>query len=457
MKDSRLSSKQLLNYGFPAFGISIMLVAQTVYLPIFYTDTLLLGARLLGFAFLTGKIWDAVTDPLVGYLSDRTRSRWGRRRPYFLLSSFPLAVIFFFIWSPQASSNTGLFVHLLILYLIFYTFWTVFSVPYISLGAELSPDYHDRTRLFGARQILGLAGAVIGTVLFDFIRFTDDLRKGYSLLAGAVGLFTMTLILIMFRGIRENPDFQTREPISFFAGLKTTFRNRAFLILLIVFLLLMVGGSFLYPLTPYIAKYVVGLPKLVRYVVLCYIGGAAVSVYLWVTMARRIGKNKTLTISMLIASVAYFLAVTYHQGTWLRWLILATVAGTGFGCALTIAPSIAADVIDSDELETGRRREGGFFGVWTFVEKSIVGLAVPIGLIGLHLFGYEPNVEQTPRVILGMKLLYCILPGTCHVAAALIFQKFPITPEVHARIRDELDRRNAARKSEPPEKANWKL
>jgi len=333
---------------------------------------------------------------------------------------------------------------------VLYTFWTIFAIPYISLGAEISMNYHERTRLFGVRQILGLVGAVVGTLLFDFVRFVDDIRQGYSLIAGAAGLLTMILILIMFRGVRENPDFQTREPLRFFEGLKVTFRNRAFLILLIVFLLLLAGGSFLYPLTPYIAKYVVGDPTLVRYVVLCYIGGAASSVYLWVRLARKIGKNKTLTISMLVAAAAFLLAFTYHQGTWLRWLILAAISGTGFGCALTVLPSIAADVIDSDELETGRRREGAFFGVWTFVEKCAVGLAVFIGISGLHVIGYVPNVEQTPSVILGMKLLYCILPGICHVAAAIIFQKFPITAEVHARIRAELDRRNAGRKSEPP-------
>ena len=230
MSEDRLSNKQLLNYGLPAFGLSTMLVALTVYLPIFYTDTLLLGTHLLSLVFLVGRFWDAVTDPIMGHISDKTRSRWGRRRPYFLLSALPLAVTFFLIWSPAASlSPTGLFLHLLILYLILYTFWTIFAIPYISLGAEMSMNYHERTRLFGARQIFGLAGAVVGTILFDFIRFADDIRKGYSLIAGAVGLFTMLLILIIFRGVRENPDSQTREPLRFFEGLKVTFKNRAFL------------------------------------------------------------------------------------------------------------------------------------------------------------------------------------------------------------------------------------
>ncbi|UCD86067.1 MAG: MFS transporter [Deltaproteobacteria bacterium] len=451
MNNHRLSARQLINYGFPAFGMSIMLVAQTVYLPIYYTDTLMLGAHLLSIVFLVGRFWDAITDPVMGHISDRTRTRWGRRRPYFLLSSLPLAVAFFLIWSPRASSPLGLFLHLLIMYLILYTFWTIFAIPYISLGAELSPDYHERTRLFGARQIFGLVGAIIGTLLFDFVRFIDDTKTGYSLMAGSTGLLTMILILIMFKGVRENPEFQSRESIGFFAGLKITFRNRAFLILLIVFLLLLAGGSFLYPLTPYIAKYVVRDPKLVRYVVLCYIVGAALSVALWVRLARKIGKNNTLTISMLVAATAFLLAFTYHEGTWLRWLILAMIAGTGLGCSLTVVPSIAADVIDSDELETGRRREGAFFGVWTFVEKCAVGLAVFIGISGLHLIGYEPNVEQTSSVILGMKLLYCILPGICHVAAALIFRKFPITPEVHAKIRAELDSRKTSSNSESTE------
>ena len=119
------------------------------------------------------------------------------------------------------------------------------------------------------------------------------------------------------------------------------------------------------------------------------------------------------------------------------------VFGAASGCSMTLGPAISADVIDSDELETGMRREGAFVGVWSFLDKAAVGLAVFIGMQGLHRIGYVPNEAQTPEVIAGMKYLYCLLPAALHLVALLIFQKFPITAEVHAQIRAQLDARAA--------------
>ena len=119
------------------------------------------------------------------------------------------------------------------------------------------------------------------------------------------------------------------------------------------------------------------------------------------------------------------------------------VVGAGNGCTMTLGPAVSADVIDSDELETGRRREGAFVGVWSFVDKAAVGLAVFLGLQGLDAIGYEPNVEQNADVIGGMKFLYCLLPAIFHLAALLILQRFPITPEVYAGIRARLDARKS--------------
>ncbi len=447
MNDDRLTAAEIMSYAAPMFGMGIIMVGMTAFLPNFYTDVLFVGAGLLSVVFLVGRIWDAVTDPVMGYISDRTKTRWGRRRPYFLLSAPPLALIFYLIWSPIPSlSPKGLFVQLLVLYLMLYAFWTIFFIPYSALGAELSMDYHERTRIFGARQVSGFIGAVVGTIAFAyFSQHAGDDISTYSLLAGVCGLLTMFLILISFRGTRENPEFQRREPIPFFEGVGITFRNRAFVIILIVWVLTITGSSFLAPLTIYMAKYVIGKPQVVSGVILSYIGGAAASIYLWVKLAKRIGKNKTWTIGMSVAAVAFFLSITYHEGTWVRWLILAVIAGTGYGCATSIGPSLTADVIDSDELKTGRRREGAFFGLLTFAEKSAIGLALFIGMGGLELIGYVPNVPQTESVIWGMKFLYCLLPGVCYVAAILVFQLFPITPEIHAQIRAELDKRGAER------------
>jgi GPH family glycoside/pentoside/hexuronide:cation symporter len=445
VNDDRLSTGQILSYALPAFGMSMILISVAIYLPIFYTDDLGVTAGMLSWVFLIGRVWDAVTDPLMGHLSDATRSRWGRRRPYFLVAALPIWLVFYLIWSPSPSLSTdGTFLHLLICYLALYTFWTVFSVPYASLGMELTPAYHERTRLFGGRQGFFIAGTAAGFLAPRiFETAMDDKLAGYSQMALFFGGLTVVLILITFLRVRERPRSAASQVYPFFKGLKVTFRNRAFVVLLLVYMAAVVGGGFIAPLTLYIAKYVIVAEWVVPYVMLAYLAGMLFSIPIWLRLSKRVGKNRTWTIAMVVGTFGYATSYSYHEGTWVLWIILAVVVGAASGCSMTLGPAISADVIDSDELETGMRREGAFVGVWSFLDKAAVGLAVFIGMQGLHRIGYVPNVEQTPEVIAGMKFLYCLLPAALHLVALLIFQKFPITPEVHAQIRAQLDARNA--------------
>jgi GPH family glycoside/pentoside/hexuronide:cation symporter len=262
---------------------------------------------------------------------------------------------------------------------------------------------------------------------------------------GAIfGGLTVLLILIAFTNVKERPGLARTESFPFFQGLRVTFRNRAFVVLVLVYLFSLVGASFIAPLSLYMAKYVIKAEWVMQYVMLAWLAGSLGFIPLWLHLSRRIGKNRTWSIALIVAAVGYALSYTYHEGTWMRWIALAVVVGAAQGCTMTLGPAISADVIDSDELETGKRREGAFVGIWSFVDKAAIGLAVFVGLQGLDAIGYRPNVEQNANVIEGMKFLYCLLPAICHLVAVLIFQRFPITPEIHAQIRAELDARAAA-------------
>lgn len=441
----KLGRGEILSYSLPALGTSMILVSVALYLPNFYTDELGVSAGLLSWVFLLGRVWDAVTDPLMGYASDRTHSRWGRRRPYFLLSALPLWAAFYLIWAPSSSlSPTGTFLHLLICYLALYTFWTVFSIPYLSLGMELTSDYHERTRVFGVRQAFYVAGTALGMLAPGF--FASGMggkQAGYSLMGAIFGGLMVVLIGIAFLRIRERTTPSELHGFPFFEGLRVTFRNRAFRVLLFVYLFSVVGGSFIAPLSLFMAKYVIQAEWVMKYVMLAYLVGSLGSIPVWLRLSRLYGKKRTWTWALLLATAGYAASYSYHEGTWIRWIVLAVVVGAGNGCTMTLGPAVSADVIDSDELETGRRREGAFVGVWSFVDKAAVGLAVFLGLQGLDAIGYEPNVEQNADVIGGMKFLYCLLPAIFHLAALLILQRFPITPEVYAGIRARLDARKS--------------
>jgi GPH family glycoside/pentoside/hexuronide:cation symporter len=437
----KLSAREIVSYGLPRSGAAMMFIMVSVYLSKFYTDTLLLAPAFVAWTFLIGRLWDGVTDPIMGYVSDATKSRMGRRRPYFLVSAIPVGISFYYLWSPPDTlEDWGLFIYLTAAYLCMYTFWTIFSIPHNSLGAELTMDYHERSVLTGVREGLGVVGALVGSLAPTIfaLKFGGKIR-GYSLLAGMISVFTAVFILVCFFSVRENPEFQKREPIAMKEGLKALLRNRPFRTLVIAFVFALVGNAFIPILTLYIGDYVIRMPKIVPVIIVTYILAAAASIVFWTRLSRRIGKKESWSRALMFSSVVFLLHLYYHEGTWLAWIILGSLAGFGYGCTVSLGPSMMADVIDLDELETGRRREGAHFGVWSFIDKGAVGLAVFIGMYALDLMGYVPNQEQTPKVYWTLKCLFSVLPAVCFAITCYLLRAYPIDQKEHNRIRAEIE------------------
>ncbi|MCP4752442.1 MAG: MFS transporter [Proteobacteria bacterium] len=454
LANGRLSMGQILSYSLPTFSMYMILMTVSIYLPNFYTDELGVTAGMLSWVFLFGRVWDAVTDPAMGHISDRTRTRWGRRRPYFLVSILPIWLLFYLIWSPNPSLSTnGVFVHLLICYILLFTFWTVCNIPYYSLGMELTTDYHERSRLFGVRQGFAIVGIVAGTMApVLFAKLAGSKVVGYSWMGAAVGGICVVLVLFMFFRVQERPEAAENPTYPFIKGLGVTFRNRAFVILMLVYLTTLIGQSFIPPLALYMTKYVIKEEWVTQLGILVYMGSSILSIPCWLYLSRRIGKKNAWTVSLLVGAVGFALVYTVHEGTWLRWVLCTIPTGAAWGCTMVLGPSIQADVIDSDELETGTRREGAFIGVWSFIDKAAIGLAIFAGLQGLELIGYVPNVEQPGIVIMGITVLYSLLPAVLNIIAVVVLQMFPITQEVHAGIRAQLDARKSgttSRNSQP--------
>jgi Na+/melibiose symporter-like transporter len=295
------------------------------------------------------------------------------------------------------------------------------------------------------RQLFTVIGVAAGMLApFAFAEAMGSKEIGYPAMAATLGGFGVVLILITVVRVRERSRHETVESLPFVAGLRATLANRPFRILLVVYLASHVGGSFIAPLSLFIAKYVIKVEWAMQPVMLAYLAGSVASIPVWLRVSKLHGKNRAWTLGMLLGTLGYAASYSYHEGTWIRWMILAVVVGAASGCTMTLGPSIAADAIDSDELETSRRREGLFMGVWSLVDKAAIGLAVFIGMQGLETIGYVPNQEQTEPVIAGMKFLYCLLPAILNAVALITFQRFPITREVHEQIREHLQARRDA-------------
>ena len=431
----------VFGYALPRFGAAIIFLSVVIYLPKFCTDTLMLAPALIGWMFLLGRVWDGITDPAMGVISDRTRLKMGRRRPYFLLSAIPIGICYYLLWTPPVGLADGsLFLYLTFFYLATYTFFTMFSIPYESLVAELSTDYNERTVLTGVREGLGLLGALVATLAPPVVnRFLLDERLSYSYVAAVTGVVTAVLILICFFKVKENPNYQRQISTTGLEGFWLIFKNRPFRILITVLMLALVGSAFVPILTLYVGDYLIKAPKIAPVVIIAYLLSAAFSIAIWTRISRRIGKKETLFFGLVLSAVVFTITIYYHEGTHILWVIMGLLAGSGYGCILALAPSMIADVIDFDELESGDRREGIYFGVWLFVQKASMGITTFVGMQVLASMGYVPNVEQSIEVLWSIKFLYCILPAICFAVGAVVLRRFPIDQNEYQRIRSLID------------------
>ncbi|GIW42335.1 MAG: sugar transporter [Candidatus Binatia bacterium] len=435
----------LLRYGVGQLGYSMMGLAVYVHLPKFYTDVALLSPALVGLVVLIARVWDAVTDPVMGYVSDRTRTRLGRRRPYLVASSIPAGLCFALLWSPPPEfQGEALFFYFLAAYMGLFLCWTIGAIPYYSFGAELSPDYYERTRLVGVREMFSVSGIILGTLGVPLaLHLFDDTRQAYAAMGAAVGAAGAATILVPALFLREPRIPEGVHVLPPWTGLVTTLRNPAFRVLLVTYFFTSVAGAVPGPLIPYISEYVVKTPHLLPAYILVYLLMGILTLPLWVRISRRIGKKKAWSFALLIAvfvtSGLFFLG----PGRSTLFFFLLAVGGVSLGGSLAFPASMQADVIDQDELLTGKRREGAYFGLWSLVTKSSAAVTLFVAMQVLHLAGYVPNVEQSPDVVLTMRLLYSFFPASCYAAALLLFQRYPITQEVHAEIRARLAARAA--------------
>lgn len=445
----------VLAYGAPAIGAGYMYLLLGLYVMKFSTDVLLIAPAVMGLIFSASRIWDAVSDPLVGYLSDRTRSRWGRRRTWLVASIVPIAGAFIMVFAPPDALEGGALIAWMAVAIIgFYSAMTVFFVPHLSLGAELSTNYHERSRLFGMRHAFYTFGAILSLVSFYFLIQAEqqgpEQARGLALQL-AVGTSLVMSALIVFAGIqlREPAEYQGRMDANPFKAFKDVWHNPHARLLIVVTFIEHIGSAAIGVLTLYVAQYVVGAPGLAPLFILCYMVPSTISVPLWIPLSRRFGKVRLWMFSMLLTGVSFgaMFALPFIDSLLAKSIyisVAAVFAGLAAGAGGTISPSVQGDVIDYDEYVTGERKEGSYFAAWNFVHKGGMGVMLLLTGFVLQFVGFVPNVPQTMTVQIAMVTLYGLFPLVCYLIGAALFSRFSLDEQAHGEIRRELDRRSAA-------------
>ncbi|MFZ0243854.1 MAG: MFS transporter [Desulfobacterales bacterium] len=438
-----------LTYSLPAFSLAVVGIPVYVYLPKFYTDVVGIDIVGLGYVLLSVRIFDALTDPAIGYISDRTNSRYGRRRPYIAVGAVFVALTMFFLFNPPEASpafETAWFTFFI--YALF-LFWTVVVVPYESLGPEITFDYDDRTSLFAMRDgflIAGTLAAASSPVLVQWLFGLSNDAGGEREKFFWISVLYAPLIIATcwwcILATRERPQIQKETHVNLLKGLRQVIRNRPFLILLVAYTISAVGNNLPATLILYYVQYVLQ-SDLADLFLLVYFASGILFLPGWIRISRRTGKKFAWLASMAINTGAFIGVFFLGPGDTLIYGILVFISGIGFGATLAIPSAIQADVIDYDELMSGERREGQYIGLWSIAKKTAAALGVGIGLSVLGLAGYTPNVEQSEPVRLTLRVLYALVPSVCNVIAFAIALSYPISSRIHRDIRTAITlRRN---------------
>jgi GPH family glycoside/pentoside/hexuronide:cation symporter len=334
-----------------------------------------------------------------------------------------------------------------LVYIVLDTCFTLYATPYLALGAELSDDYHERTQLSAARSFFHVVGLFLGGAMpYVMLNlFPGDKARGYATMGIVIGAFMTVVALITGLGVRERIRRvqDSSDGVSFRAflgGLGATMQNRAFRIMVVTFGVIQIGGGIHQTLVPYAFQYWLGRQDLVGAVITVYMGSFLLSIPLWTHLAKRLGKDRALKLCMLwaafaLTSLPFVLAPDMSN---LRLGVVLVLAGLGNGGWAVLPVAITADIIDTDELTTHRRREGAYFGLWTLALKVATALASGLVGIGLQLVGYVPNIEQTPDAIFGIRMLYGPVPALFLLAGLVSFYRFPLTRERHAEVQAAL-------------------
>ena len=452
----KLTLAEKLAYGAGDLGPAMTANLLIFYQLIFFTDVVHIPAGLASMVLVIGKVWDAVNDPIVGVMSDRTQSaKWGRRYPWILWGAIPFGITFVLQWVQPAMDGIALFWFYVVMGVLFNTAYTAVNLPYTALTPEMTQDYNERTSLNGFRFTFSIGGSLLSIILMIIISpMVQDKGDRYLLASVIIAILSIGSLFWCVMGTKARTlsnrsvvVYEDEVPI--LQQVKIAFSNRPFLYVIGIYLCSWLALQITATVIPFfVSRYMLPLnenaDRDTNFVVLAVQGTALLALSFWSWVSARYGKKATYFAGMgiwLIAQVGLFLL---QPGQVVLMYILAVMTGLGVSTAYLIPWSMLPDVIDLDELQTGQRREGLFYAFMVLLQK--IGLALGIFLVGqgLALSGYQGDVKETPvAAILAIRVSVGPLPTVFLIAGVILAYFYPVTKAYHDEVLLKLaDRKN---------------
>ena len=459
---SELPSQKLkvgtkLAYGFGDFGVAMVSMVKGFFLLNFLINIAGLQPGKAGLILLIAKIWDAVNDPLIGSLSDRTRTRWGRRRPWILIGAIPFAIAYFLQFYVPELGETSKFIYYVIIAIFLDLGFSAVNVPYAALTPELSEDPKERTDLnmyrFSFSVIGGLLAAIIYNVLVNQV-FADNQIQGnivQGIIIGAIILLSHFVVVAFTREKDSRTITQNEDDLSILEGIKVALQSKPFIHVLLIYMFSWLAVQFVQSLLLfYYRDYVGGNPANFTFVLM----GLQLSIFafilFWGWMARKIGRKNVYYIGVpfwIVVQVGLFFV---QPGQITLMMILGILAGVGVSLAFLIPWSLLPDVVDHDELQTGQRREGIFYGFFVFLQKFGIAIGLFVQGLVLQYSGYITVTDGTLLVqpdsaLMAIRVLTSLVPIIFLILSLIVVYKNPIDAKKLKEIQAELAARKLAK------------
>lgn len=436
---------QILAYVLPAMPLAALGLPIVVYLPQYYASREIgLSLAVTGLVFSLCRIADVFIDPVMGYVSDRLNTRWGRRRPVIVLGT---PILLAGIWMVFVPGGPVSVVYLSFWLFLMYVGWSMTTIPHLSWGSELSTDYHDRSRIYGWAQISTIAGMVGVLVLPAILE-----NAGYSLSAQtlAIALFASVLLIpsvMLCAGFLPEPEVKLKSHAPLVPTLKFLFRDRALRRVIAVDLIVSTSAGAIGAMFFFFARFALDLPQWAGTLLLVYFVSGTICIPFWIWLSRRIGKHHALVASFAYSLVSTPLLLLIGPGDAVAAFPIFVVAGANYGAATFLLRSMMADVADADAAENNAERAGLMYSFLALTAKFGIGWAVGITFIALSSMGFDPKTDNTPGAVEGMRLFFILLPVAFSLINLLVMRGYPLDEAQQRRIRAEVERRRASHHS----------
>ena len=437
---AQLKRSTLFYYSLTDLPVMLSIFPATVFIPKFYASDLGVPLAVAANIILAVRLFDLFSDPVMGYISDRTHSRWGRRRPWIVAAvPFMMAGIYMLYLPPAGAGAT----HMLVWMAVVSLGTTLMLIPYYAWGAELSTDYNERSVITGARSMMGVVGSLLAQ-LAPSLAFFLFAVKGTEAVLEVVGITMLVVmpvcVFLTVTRVGESTDY-VRSVMPIGEGIRLMLGNGPFKRLAAAFLVSYTGLSITTPLYLFFIAFVLDAEELAIFMLAIFYLSNLSAVPFWVWLSTKIGKHRAYVASFALIGLAHPFYLLLGEGDF-WWMTPITIA-TGFaaGGFAALPNSMKADVIDLDTMQSGENRAAAFFSIWSLLYKLPASFGPWIGLMGLALFGFQaaPDAVNGPDELFGLSFLFAVFPSLFYLLSGAIVWNYPITEARHKEMRAEME------------------